>query len=269
MVPDHSRIQSVIAGKEHITFLTEHHEIWQLNIYTYRWNKIDRLISNNVDHKLEYVIKIGEHTSVLALTNLGRIFNVHNPVKMPKNVKFTDFACGLEHAIMLTDDGDIYSMGMGTKGQLGHENLENCNEPELIRALAGLKIAKVSAGGWHSAVVTVEGDLYTWGWNKNGELGIITNQQIINSPTLVIFNDKNGHVIDIKIKEIECGNCFSVCRTDEGELWGCGSNKYGQLTQSKLKLLKSAMFVKLDINYSGNISNFYCTQFGSIIKINE
>lgn len=72
VVPDHSRIQSVIAGKEHITSLTEHHEIWQFNIYTNRWKKIDRLISNNVNRKLEYVIKISEHTSVLALTNLGK-----------------------------------------------------------------------------------------------------------------------------------------------------------------------------------------------------
>lgn len=139
----------------------------------------------------------------------------------------------------------------------------------------------------------LQGDLYTWGWNKNGELGVIPNQQVIDSPTLVVFNDINGHVIDIKIEKIKCGNCFSVCKTgsfftlirsviflrkinkfcflfllDESELWGCGSNKYGQLTQSKQKLLKSAMFVKLDINYSGNMSDFYCSQFGSIININ-
>lgn len=48
------------------------------------------------------------------------------------------------------------SLKFSRKGQLGHENLENCNEPKLIRALAGLKIAEVSAGGWRSAAVTIE-----------------------------------------------------------------------------------------------------------------
>jgi len=37
---------------------------------------------------------------------------------------------------------------------LGHNDLENYDDPELIEALAGLKVAHISAGGWHSAVVT-------------------------------------------------------------------------------------------------------------------
>jgi alpha-tubulin suppressor-like RCC1 family protein len=37
---------------------------------------------------------------------------------------------------------------------LGHNDLENYDDPELIEALAGLKVVHISAGGWHSAVVT-------------------------------------------------------------------------------------------------------------------
>lgn len=269
IVPDHSRIQSVSAGKEYITILTEHHDIWQHNIYTDKWKKIDLLIRNNVNQSFEYVIQIAEYTLILALTNLGRIFSFPNSVKNPKNIKFSNFACGLEHSIMMSNDGDIYSMGMGTRGQLGHGNLENCDEPQLIKALKDLDITRVSAGGWHSAAVTIEGNLYIWGWNKNRELGFDSSQQIIDTPTLVDFRDDNGHIIDVQIKEVKCGNCFLVCMTDNGELWGCGSNKYGQLAQSKTKMIKSEIFVKLDINYFGNVRNFYCSQFGSIFDINE
>lgn len=42
----------------------------------------------------------------------------------------------------------------GRRGQLGHNELENCDDPKLIEALAGLKIVQISAGGWHSAAVT-------------------------------------------------------------------------------------------------------------------
>lgn len=40
------------------------------------------------------------------------------------------------------------------RGQLGHNELENCDDPKLIEALAGLKIVQISAGGWHTAVIT-------------------------------------------------------------------------------------------------------------------
>jgi len=42
----------------------------------------------------------------------------------------------------------------GRRGQLGHNELENCDDPKLIEALAGLKIVQISAGGWHSSAVT-------------------------------------------------------------------------------------------------------------------
>lgn len=40
------------------------------------------------------------------------------------------------------------------RGQLGHNDLEDCDNPRLIEALAGLRVVHISAGGWHSAVVT-------------------------------------------------------------------------------------------------------------------
>jgi len=32
---------------------------------------------------------------------------------MPKRVKFVDLACGFDHTILLAENGDVYSMGMG------------------------------------------------------------------------------------------------------------------------------------------------------------
>lgn len=40
------------------------------------------------------------------------------------------------------------------RGQLGHGDLEDCDDPRIIDALAGLKVIQISANGWHSAVVT-------------------------------------------------------------------------------------------------------------------
>lgn len=58
-----------------------------------------------------------------------------------------------------------------SRGQLGHGELENEEHPRELDALSGLKVVAISAGGWHSCCVTVQGDLYTWGWNCCGQLG--------------------------------------------------------------------------------------------------
>lgn len=31
---------------------------------------------------------------------------------------------------------------------------------------------QISSGAWHTAAVTSSGDLYTWGWGSDGQLGI-------------------------------------------------------------------------------------------------
>jgi alpha-tubulin suppressor-like RCC1 family protein len=41
-----------------------------------------------------------------------------------------------------------------SRGQLGHGDLEDCDEPKLVEAIAGLKVVQISAGGWHNAVIT-------------------------------------------------------------------------------------------------------------------
>lgn len=46
-----------------------------------------------------------------------------------------------------------------------------CERPQIIEALRGIEIVKVAAGGAHSAAITVDGELYTWGKGRYGRLG--------------------------------------------------------------------------------------------------
>lgn len=64
-----------------------------------------------------------------------------------------------------------------SRGQLGHGILDDEDEPTLVEALAGLKMSKISAGGWHSSALSANGDLYTWGWNGNGQLGLLKSDE--------------------------------------------------------------------------------------------
>lgn len=54
--------------------------------------------------------------------------------------------------------------------------------------------------------------------------------------------------------------------TDDGALWGCGSNKYGQLGQPREALPNSSKFVKLEIAIgSANIKDFKCREWGTVL----
>lgn len=254
-------------GKDNVVILSNDNEMWQYKIYEDAWKKVINFIGSGDDSEKEYAVKIIQRGCTVALTNLGRAFNVPTLIDIPKRVRFTDVAGGFDHTIFLAENGDIYSMGMGTRGQLGHNDLEDCDDPKIIDALAGIKVTQISAAGWHTAVVTDQGDLYTWGWNVNGELGLTSQEsKVIAVPTLIDFTDDRNESVEISVKKVQCGNTFTICMTDDGTLWGCGCNKYGQLGQSPEKLPSSPKFVKLDVPLNtDSIKDFKCSEWGTVL----
>lgn len=47
---------------------------------------------------------------------------------------------------------------------------------------------QVSAGYGHSCCITTEGELYTWGSNRDGCLGLPRVLKFVKSPTVSIYN---------------------------------------------------------------------------------
>ncbi|XP_033219280.1 probable E3 ubiquitin-protein ligase HERC4 isoform X2 [Belonocnema kinseyi] len=256
-----------LAGPESVTILSANNDLWQYKIFEKRWKKVSKFISDSEDGGEECVVKIAGVRCLVALTNLGRVFNIPTLVEMQKRLKFVDIACGFDHTIMLSDNGDVYSMGMGTRGQLGHGDLEDCDNPKIIEALAGLKVSQIAASGWHSAVVTSQGDLYSWGWNTNGELGILNSTtKVVASPTIVDFQNEKGDILEVNVSRVQCGNAFTVCLLD-GTLWGAGSNKYGQLGESRKKITQSNEFIPLGIDLGGKcLKDFKCQEWGIYVS---
>lgn len=77
-------------------------------------------------------------------------------------------------------------MTTSSRGQLGHGSLNDEPEPKQIEALAGIFIKKIATGGWHSCAISKDGDLYVWGWNSNGQLGLGPSvPPVLASPQLV------------------------------------------------------------------------------------
>lgn len=69
------------------------------------------------DGKFTWKIALSANGIFLTKTSFfpeGRVFNVPILVEVPKRVKFIDIASGFDHTILLAENGDVYSMGMGT-----------------------------------------------------------------------------------------------------------------------------------------------------------
>jgi len=75
-------------------------------------------------------------------------------------------ACGYFHTLAVTKDGALWTFGNGGDGALGHNARNNRLVPMRIEAqhFGNANIGSVAARvDLHSAVVTEEGNLYTWG----------------------------------------------------------------------------------------------------------
>jgi len=73
----------------------------------------------------------------------------------------------------LTSAGWVYTWGSGFHGQLGQEDITVSLTPGLVKELCGVQTSckSISCGSHHNAIITQDGELYTWGSNKNYCLG--------------------------------------------------------------------------------------------------
>ena len=92
-------------------------------------------------------------------------------------IMVTRVSCSLgerhSHTLACTSDGVVYSWGDGYKGKLGLGDQESRERPTRIDPahFGSESVTSVTCGGIHSAAVTREGSVYTWGCGSDGRLG--------------------------------------------------------------------------------------------------
>jgi hypothetical protein len=75
-------------------------------------------------------------------------------------------ACGHHHILMLTDDGKLYVMGSSEYGQLGLGNKSSNAQPVCLQSIHGIPILQIACGAYHSSILTVSGNIFTFGRNE-------------------------------------------------------------------------------------------------------
>ncbi|KAI5325691.1 hypothetical protein L3X38_034765 [Prunus dulcis] len=90
------------------------------------------------------------------------------------NSRVKTISAGLWHTLCISVDGRVHAFGGNQFGQLGTgaDEAETLPRPLDSPSLESKHAKVVSCGARHSVILTEDGQLYSWGWNKYGQLGL-------------------------------------------------------------------------------------------------
>ncbi|XP_035520693.1 probable E3 ubiquitin-protein ligase HERC3 [Morone saxatilis] len=170
----------------------------------------------------DVVTLLSERGNVLCVDTAHTPFNPRTP-EVLCNIAVSQVACGSQHTVALTKDGQVYTWGQDSRGQLGlGKRKAGANSPQHLRSLSAIPLVQIAAGGEQSFALSVSGGVFGWGRNDCGQLGLgdTTDRHI---PTSV-------HCLNMKKSvHISCGKDHTAILTKEGAVFTFGSGKCGQL----------------------------------------
>lgn len=125
---------------------------------------------------------------------------------------------GNGHAIILDENGDVWTVGRNNFGQLGNGSFENSPVPVKVDGLP--RITAVARGYDHSMALDENGEIWLWGCNNYGQLGTLEKYHY-NVPMKL----KHG----ARFTAIEGGHWHSMALADDSTVWAWGHNYFGEL----------------------------------------
>ncbi|KAL2866963.1 uncharacterized protein BJX67DRAFT_372153 [Aspergillus lucknowensis] len=178
--------------------------------------------------------------------------------------KVTAISGGLEHVLLLTNSGRVFSAAASTEnfpssGQLGIPGLtwatrpkgpvDTCHE---IKTPQGSKILQIATGDYHSLLLTTDRDVVAFGDNSFGQLGMQFDPSLPSNdnPTVVPIKDLyRGETRVPQVTGIAAGGANSFFTVDlrqadptenikgvgkiTSDVWTCGRGIWGALGNGK------------------------------------
>jgi len=219
------------------------------------------------DRKKVYGWGSNEHGQ-LAIGNFGQqqfepILSLFSSIldKDPSDTYISSISSVDGFSVITTSNGQCWSSGSNTRGQLGigndDEEAKICIPQQVLIPSSG-HIVKVSSPWNHCIALTKDGKCYVWGDNSQYQLGINTND---NPQFQLGINTNESYFIstpqelslphDIPFIDISAGVHHSIAVNLNNEIFGWGSNQYGQLgKKEELKYFAVPTLLHLSLNAS-------------------
>lgn len=138
----------------------------------------------------------------------------------------TAVAAGATHTLALTNDGTVWAWGDNANGQLGVLANETPLGYSKVAKLVNIdgaplpNIKAIAANGNHSLALDTSGNVWAWGYNGTGQLGLDpTETKALARPEKILAG----------IAAISAGGAFNYALTTTGTVLAWGNNSNGQL----------------------------------------
>ena len=129
------------------------------------------------------------------------------------------------HSVALRNDGTVWAWGGGLEGQLGDGAgisrsipVQVVDESDPTGFLTG--VSGVSAGDYHSMAFKIDGTVWAWGANGDGQLGEGTKEDKFTAVQVSGLTN---------VISIAAAKYYSLALKDNGTVWSWGDNANGQL----------------------------------------
>lgn len=129
------------------------------------------------------------------------------------------------HSCALTEAGRVFCWGRNNSGQLGNGTRDDSAVPVRVRGI-GANVQAISAGGTHVCAIDRRGDLYCWGGNLSGQLGL-GDAGSRSLPERVTGIGRN-------IQAVSAGLNATCALNRNGRAYCWGQNNFGQLGDGTL-----------------------------------
>ena len=134
----------------------------------------------------------------------------------------TALAAGEQHSLAGDAQGNVWAWGSNEDGRLGQATSEQ-NQSSVPIKVQGIEDAvQVQAGKAHSLALTRNGQVYAWGSNYSGQLGVSGSARTSAMPV-------EFPIPDLKLTAIAAVSDQSFALDSLGRLWSWGENEYNQL----------------------------------------
>ncbi|ARF18102.1 Ig-like domain-containing protein [Sporosarcina ureae] len=195
-VANHKNV--VDAGKGHLVVLKEDGSVWNWGDGTYGQLGMGASGSSNIPLPVQ-------------LTGGNRLLNI------------SAISAGGNFTIALDSDGQLWSWGLNSYGQLGRTTTPVDKNPGEITLedSSRPKIVDISAGENHVLAVDEAGNVWAWGYSFYGQLGKKTESYFSPIPEKIAGLDN--------VAAVAAGKDHSVALKKDGTVWAWGRNTYGQL----------------------------------------
>jgi alpha-tubulin suppressor-like RCC1 family protein len=200
---DDEKIIAVSAGDDHCLLLNDRGQVFVLGS-----NEFGQLGLKPEEVEREG-FEIDENITIpilLDTTGIGEIIAV---------------SAGSSYSMILNSQGQVFSFGTNDVGQLGLGNTHDQITPTMIDHIKIGKVVAISAGDHHSLILNSQGQVFSFGANTYGQLGLgdIKDRTI---PTLINTSEM-GRIVAVSASN------FSLILNSQDQVFGFGDNEYGQL----------------------------------------